>query len=121
MRPARACGRASDLATTRPSHRAAAQLSYRQARLPATMAKLAPDQRPLSILAAIAFFAFALLLIYATATHVKLGWSIYAIGLVATILGFASREDAFAVGGIIGLNLLVILDIVLRIGVLKRF
>lgn len=55
---------------------------------------------------------------YASIAHVSLGPIIYVIALAVIVLGFWSKEDAIAIGGIVGINLLVILDILLRIGVL---
>ncbi|MHB8586790.1 MAG: hypothetical protein ACYDDF_13265 [Thermoplasmatota archaeon] len=91
------------------------------------MAKLDLGGRPVSILAVLALIAFLLLITYGIYTAgilgqgVQLGPLVYVIGIGVVILGFASREDAVAVGGIMGLNLLVILDIALRIGILPKW
>lgn len=58
------------------------------------------------------------LMAYASFAHVSLGVMIYLIALLVLVLGFWSKEDSVAVGGIIGISMLVILDILLRIGVL---
>lgn len=90
------------------------------------MARVFSGGRPVAILGLLALVIFFLLLAYGAyaagyegrAGEVKLGASIYLLCLGTMVLGFASREDAVAIGAVIGLNILVILDIALRIGVL---
>lgn len=88
------------------------------------MAKVFTGNRPVAILGLIALVIFFLLLGYGTyaagfaGENVKLGGSIYLLCIGTMILGFASREDAISIGAVIGLNILVILDIALRIGIL---
>jgi hypothetical protein len=91
------------------------------------MAKLGFGGRPLSILAFICLVAFLLLVGYGIVGvgwyghFIQLGPLVYIVGLGTVALGFASREDGVAVGGIMGLNLLVIADILLRVGVLPKW
>lgn len=61
---------------------------------------------------------FAVVTFYAAVTHTRVGLPLYLIGILATGLGFWARQDAAAVGGILGLNLVLMLDIAIRIGIL---
>lgn len=91
------------------------------------MARVFVGGRPVAILGLIALVIFFLLMGYATYAAgfldetIHLGPLIYLLCIGAMVLGFASREDAVAIGAVIGLNILVILDIALRIGVLPKF
>ena len=53
------------------------------------------------------------------AKRVQFGLGLYVLSFLVIGLGMWSKEDHIAVTGIIGLNLLIILDIILRIGVLS--
>lgn len=53
------------------------------------------------------------------ATRVQFGLGLYVLSFLVIGLGMWSKEDHIAVMGIIGLNMLIILDIILRIGVLS--
>lgn len=81
-----------------------------------------------SVSALAAFFAFVGLLAFGLAggfpepAHMKvsmLGLALYGLAFLSIVLGFWSKEDTIAVGGIIGISLLMILDILLRVGVLS--
>lgn len=88
------------------------------------MARVFSSGRPVAVLGLLSLIIFFLLLgygVYAAAVldkTVKLGVLIYLLCIGTMILGFASREDSVAIGAVVGLNLLVILDIALRIGVI---
>jgi len=71
-----------------------------------------------SILGLAFLFAFVALVAFAVASGKSLGIWLYALAFAAMVFGFWSKEDHVAIGGIMGLSLLVILDILLRIGVL---
>jgi len=58
------------------------------------------------------------LLAYSVVAQESLGMWLYVFSLGAMIFGFWSKEDHLAIGGIVGLNLVMILDILLRIGFL---
>ena len=72
-----------------------------------------------SVAALACLMAFVALLAYAIAAGTSLGIWLYALALAAIVFGFWSKEDHVAIGGIMGLSLLVILDVILRIGLLK--
>jgi ABC-type uncharacterized transport system permease subunit len=85
-----------------------------------------------SVWALTALFAFVGLVVYsiaggfpqdpaAGATHPLplVGLTIYGLAVLTIALGFWSKEDAIAVLGIMGLAALVILDVLLRIGILS--
>lgn len=71
-----------------------------------------------SIFALASFVTLLGLLTFALVTHTSLGIWLYVFALLSMILGFMSKEDHIAIGGISGLFLVLILDIILRIGVL---
>lgn len=71
-----------------------------------------------SILALASLVATVGLLAYSVVTHESLGIWLYFFSMAAMILGFWSKEDHIAVGGISMIFLVLILDIILRIGVL---
>jgi hypothetical protein len=84
-----------------------------------------------SVIALASLFAFIGLLTYALAGGVHqpenpgkdhplplFGLILYALTIVIIVLGFWSKEDVIAVAGIMALSGLVILDILLRVGVL---
>lgn len=52
-------------------------------------------------------------------TRVQFGLGLYLLSFVVIGLGFWSKEDVVAIGGIIALSLLIVLDVLLRIGVLS--
>lgn len=86
-----------------------------------------------SISALAAFFVFLGALAYAVAgglshlplnpegvrTRVWFGLGLYLLSFLVIGLGFWSKEDHIAVAGITGFSLLMILDIILRVGVLS--
>lgn len=74
--------------------------------------------RPASYVAAGLFVSFVGLLVYGVWTGENLGRFVYVVGLAALVAGFSSREDAVAMGSIVLLNLLVMLDIYMGIGLL---
>lgn len=51
--------------------------------------------------------------------RVNFGLTLYGIAILVIFFGFWSKEDAIAVTGILGISLLLMLDILLRIGVLS--
>lgn len=75
-------------------------------------------RRPVSYVAAGLFVSFLGLIVYGTWQGVNLGFLIYGVGLAAAVVGFHSKEDAIAMGAILLLNLTVILDIFMGIGLL---
>ena len=82
------------------------------------MAQFGVQRAPANMLALFTMLAFLLLIAYAAFTGTKMGGRLYLLGLAAIILGFWTKEDSVAIGGVIGLNFLVILDILLHIGLL---
>lgn len=71
-----------------------------------------------SVVALALLLAFVGLVAFAIASGKSLGLWLYLVVLAVIVFGFWSKEDHVAVGGIMGLSLLVILDVLLRIGVL---
>ena len=71
-----------------------------------------------AVAAFLVFVLFAVALFYASLTRQRLGGLLYVLAVAAIGLGMWSKEDGTAIGGIIGLKLLVVLDIALRIGIL---
>ena len=53
-----------------------------------------------------------------TSKRVQYGLMLYLVGFAVIFFGFWSKEDVIAVAGITGVSLLMILDILLRIGLL---
>jgi hypothetical protein len=51
--------------------------------------------------------------------RVSYGLALYGFALLVIILGFWSKEDVIAISGIVGISALLLLDIILRIGVLS--
>lgn len=82
------------------------------------MAELTPSQRPWSYVAAALFVSFVGLVVYGAYQGVNLGHLVYGVGLAAVVVGFYSEEDAIVMGSIVLLNLVVILDIFMGIGLL---
>jgi hypothetical protein len=82
------------------------------------MADPALSNRPASYVALGLFVSFVGLIVYGVYRHVNLGMLIYGVGLASFVLGFFSKEDAIAMGSIVLLNLLVMLDIFMGIGLL---
>ena len=82
------------------------------------MAQLTVHGNWKSITAMACLFAFVGLLTYAIAAGTSLGLWLYLFAFLAIAFGFASKEDHIAVFGIMAFALLIILDIILRIGVL---
>ncbi len=73
----------------------------------------------------LAFFGMMLIAMVYNASEglgaMRYGGFVYAMGAIATAFGFMTKEDNVAIGGIIGLNLAVVLDIGLNIGVLTSY
>lgn len=61
---------------------------------------------------------FAMALFYAAVTRERVGGLLYVLGLAAVALGLWAKQDASAVGGIVGLNIVLVLDIAMRVGIL---
>lgn len=74
--------------------------------------------KPGSYVAAALFVSFLGLIVAGAILEASFGWLIYLVGLAAIVAGFSTKEDVVAVGGIMLLNLLVILDIFMGVGVL---
>lgn len=81
-----------------------------------------------SVIALTFLFAFAGLLTYGVAgglhdvaqgARVKFGLLLYLLAVFTIGFGFWSKEDTVAIGGIVGFSLLIILDILLRVGILS--
>lgn len=71
------------------------------------------------IVALASLFAFIGLLTYAIVAGQSFGVTLYLLAILAIGFGFASKEDTIAVGGIIAISLLSVLDVLLRVGVLS--
>ncbi|HVM45107.1 MAG TPA: hypothetical protein VM582_04150 [Candidatus Thermoplasmatota archaeon] len=82
------------------------------------MAQLTVHGNWKSILGMASFVAMIGLLVVALANGKSVGIWLYVLALLAIILGFWSKEDHVAIGGIVGLFTVMILDIILRIGLL---
>lgn len=52
------------------------------------------------------------------ATTVRLGMILYVLAILAIFFGFWSKEDTIAMGGIVGISLLMVMDVLLRVGML---
>lgn len=92
------------------------------------MAQFAVHGTPRSVVALAALFSFVGLLVFAIAggfpdpaphTVSPYGLLLYALAIAVIVLGFWSKEDIVAVLGIMGLSGLIILDVLLRVGVLS--
>ncbi len=53
--------------------------------------------------------------------HMRFGGYMYAVGAVAVIFGFMTKEDTVSIGGLVGFNVAIMLDIALNIGVLTHW
>lgn len=82
------------------------------------MAKIGVHGNWKSIAALASLVAMLGLLAYSVVAHTSLGMWLYVFAFGAMILGFMSKEDHVAIGGIMGIFLVLILDIILRIGFL---
>lgn len=82
------------------------------------MANLELRAHPVSYMAAGLFVSFVGLILFGVYQGVNLGKLIYAVGVGSFVVGFYAKEDAIAMGSIVLLNLLVILDIFMGIGLL---
>lgn len=82
------------------------------------MAQFGIAKKPLSIVAAASLVTFVFLLAYAAATHTPLGGTLYALSLAPIVIGMIAKEDDIAILGVVGLNVLVILDVFMHIGFL---
>lgn len=74
--------------------------------------------RPASYVALGLFVSFLGLILYGVYQGVNLGELIYVVGIASFAVGFFAKEDAIAMGSIVLLNLLVMLDIFMGIGLL---
>lgn len=82
------------------------------------MAQLTVHGNWKSIAALASLLALFSLIAYAVVAGESLGIWLYVFSMGAMIFGFWSKEDHLAIGGIVGINLVIILDILLRIGLL---
>lgn len=82
------------------------------------MAQFAVERSVMSVVAFGVMLLFGALIIFATATSTKLGGMLYLVGLAAIVMGFWTKEDSAAIGGVIGICFVVILDIIAHIGLL---
>ncbi|GEM_PF-7088140 len=71
-----------------------------------------------SVVALACLIAFIAIVAYAVAAGRSLGIWPYALAMATIVFGFWSKEDHVAIGGIMGIALLVVLDVMLRVGVL---
>lgn len=71
-----------------------------------------------SIFALASFVALIGLTAYAFAAQTSLGMWLYLFAFATMVFGFWSKEDHLAIGGITGIFVVLILDIIYRIGVL---
>lgn len=72
-----------------------------------------------SIAAFASLFTLIGLVVYALASGESLGLWLYLAAIVTIFFGFYSKEDHVAVLGITGLSMIIILDVLLRVGVLS--
>lgn len=82
------------------------------------MARLSVHGNWKSILALASLVAMVGVLIVALVAGESVGIWLYVLAILAMFLGFWSKEDHVAIGGITGFFLVMILDIILRIGLL---
>ena len=82
------------------------------------MAQMAVHGNWKSILGLASLVAMIGLTVYSVVAGESLGIWLYVFAFAAMILGFWSKEDHVAIGGIVGISLILTLDIILRIGVL---
>lgn len=82
------------------------------------MAQLTTHANWKSVAALTSMFTFLGLLVFALAAGTSLGIWLYAAVVALIFFGFWSKEDHLAIVGIMGFWLLIILDIILRVGVL---
>ncbi|HET6404515.1 MAG TPA: hypothetical protein VFH78_07700 [Candidatus Thermoplasmatota archaeon] len=82
------------------------------------MAQLSIHGNWKSILGLASFVAMVGVLIVSLATGESTGIWLYLLAIASMVFGFWSKEDHIAIGGIVGLNVIMILDIILRIGLL---
>lgn len=82
------------------------------------MAQLAVHGNWKSIFALASLITMIGLTVVAVAAGESVGIWLYVLSILAMVFGFWSKEDHVAVGGIIGFFTIMMLDIVLRIGLL---
>ena len=82
------------------------------------MARLSVHGNWKSIAGLASFIALVGVLVVSLATGESTGVWMYILSIAAMVFGFWAKEDHIAIGGIVGINLVMILDIILRIGVL---
>ena len=82
------------------------------------MAQLSIHGNWKSILALTSLVVMIGLLAYSVVAHESLGIWLYVFAFATMILGFMSKEDHIAIGGIVGIFAVLILDIILRVGLL---
>lgn len=83
-----------------------------------TMAQLTVHGNWKSIFALASLVAMIGVTAYAVVAHDSIGIWLYAFSLLAMIFGFWSKEDHLAIGGIMGFFTVMMLDIVLRVGLM---
>jgi hypothetical protein len=71
-----------------------------------------------SVVALTMLLSFVGVLAYAMAAGVSMGVWPYLLVILTIAFGFWSKEDHIAIGGIMGFSLLLILDVILRVGIL---
>lgn len=82
------------------------------------MARMAVHGNWKSIAGLASFVALVGVLVVSLATGESTGIWLYLLSIAAMVFGFWAKEDHIAIGGITGFFLVMILDIILRIGVL---
>ena len=82
------------------------------------MAQMAVHGNWKSIAGLASFVALVGVLVVSMATGESVGIWLYLLSIAAMVFGFWAKEDHIAIGGITGFFLVMILDIILRIGVL---
>lgn len=82
------------------------------------MAQLTVHGNWKSIFALASLVAMIGVTVYAVAAHDSVGIWLYVFAILTMFFGFWSKEDHLAVGGIMGLFTILMLDIVLRIGLM---
>lgn len=82
------------------------------------MAVLGVDRKAGSLVALLLLLLSIGLIAFGLATGTKIGGKLYLVVLATIIVGMSLKEDSVAVGGVMALSLLVILDIHKHIGLL---
>lgn len=82
------------------------------------MAQLTVHGNWKSVAALASLFAFVGVLAFAVVAGESLGIWPYLVATLLMVFGFWSKEDHLAIAGIMGISLVLILDVLMRIGVL---